>query len=78
MLFVVATVMSGTVGTPLELSGTLKACRLLRFEERLGNEVIGTRPGIAKNAVHRIGTAQKWKLWTTLGLSNGSPARTIS
>ena len=47
MLFVAATVKIGTVGTPLELSGTLKACRLLSFEERLGNEVIGTLLGIA-------------------------------
>ena len=53
--------MIGTVGTPLELSGTLKACRLLRFEERLGNEVIGACPGIAKNVVRSIGTAQKKK-----------------
>ena len=47
VLFVATTVMIGSVGTPLELSGTLEACRLLSFEERLGNEVIGTRPGIA-------------------------------
>ena len=37
----------GTVGTPLALAGTLETCRLLSFEERLGNEVIGVRPGIA-------------------------------
>ena len=47
VLFVAATVMIGTVGKPLELSGTLEACRLLSFEERLGYEVSGARPGIA-------------------------------
>ena len=47
MLFVATSVDLGSVGTPLELSGTLEACRLLSFEERLGNEVIGTLPGIA-------------------------------
>ena len=76
-LFVVATVMIGTVGTPLELSGTLKACRLLRFEERLGNEVIGARPGIAKHGAQSIGIAQKRALWTTLDLASASPAITM-
>ena len=47
MLFVATNVEIGTVGTPLELSGALGACRLLSFEERLGNEVIGTLLGIA-------------------------------
>ena len=47
MLFVATNVDFGTVGTPSELSGTLRACRLLSFEERLGNEVIGTLLGIA-------------------------------
>ena len=47
MLFVATSVYIGTVGTPLELSGTLEACRLLSFEDKLGNEVIGTLPGIA-------------------------------
>ena len=47
MLFVATSVDIGTVGTPLKLSGTCGACRLLSFEERLGNEVIGTLPGIA-------------------------------
>ena len=49
MLFVATGLNIGTKGTPLELSGTLEleACRLLSFEEWLGNEVIGTRPGIA-------------------------------
>ena len=61
MLFVATTVMSGTVGTPLELSGTLEACRLLSFEERLGDEVIGTLPGIALNVAQSIGSAQTRK-----------------
>ena len=47
MLFVATSLKIGTVATPLELSGTLEACRLLSFEERFGNEVIGTLPGIA-------------------------------
>ena len=47
VLFVAATAMIGTVGTPLELSGAFGTCRLLSFEERLGNEVIGTLLGIA-------------------------------
>jgi hypothetical protein len=47
VLFVVTGVEIGTVGTPLELSATLETCRLLSFEERLGNEVTGTLPGIA-------------------------------
>ena len=47
MLFVATNVEIGTVGTPLELSRTLGACRLLSFEERLGNEGNGTLPGIA-------------------------------
>ena len=47
MLFVATNVRIGTVGTPLELSGTLGACRVLSFEERLGNKVFGTLLGIA-------------------------------
>ena len=47
VLFVATNPEIGTVGTPLELSGTPEACRLLSLEERLGNEVIGTLPGIA-------------------------------
>ena len=47
MLFVAASVMSGGVATLLELSGILEICRLLNFEERLGYEGRGKRPGIA-------------------------------
>ena len=47
MLFVATNVESGTVGTPSELSGALRTCRQLSFEERLGIEVIGTLLGIA-------------------------------
>ena len=78
MLFVATSVYAGTVGMPLELSGTLEACRLRQIEERLGNEVIGTLPGIAWNVAQSIGSAQKRMLWTTLDLVNGSPRRTNS
>ena len=61
MLFVATSLKIGTVATPLELSGTLEACRLLSFEERLGNEVIGTLPGIALNVAQSIGSAQTRK-----------------
>ena len=47
MLFVAAIVMSGDVATLLELSVILEICRLLNFDERLGYEVSGTRPGVA-------------------------------
>ena len=78
MLFVATNVEIGTVGTPLELSRTLGACRLLSFEERLGNKVIGTLLGIAKNVAQSIGGVQNRKLWNTLDLVNGSPERTNS
>ena len=61
MQFVATSVDLGSVGTPLELSGTLKICRLLSFEERLGNKVIGTLPGIALNVSQSIGSAQTSK-----------------
>ena len=73
MLFVATSVDIGTVGTPLELSGTHEACRLLSFEERLG-----TLPGIASNFAQSIGSAQKTKLWNTLDLLDGSPRITSS
>ena len=76
MLFVATNVENGTVGTPLELSGALGTCRLLSFEERLGNEVSGTLLGIAQNVTQSIGTVQSRKLWNTLDLLNGSPRRT--
>ena len=47
MLFVATNVEIGAVGTPLDLSGTLGTYRLLSFEERLGNKVIGMLLGIA-------------------------------
>ena len=78
MLFVATNVEIGTEGTPLELSGALGACRLLSFEERLGNEVSGTLLGIAQNVTQSIGTVQSRKLWNTLDLVNGSPERTNS
>ena len=61
MLFVATIVGNGAVGTPSEISGTLKACRKLSFEERLGNEVIGTLPGIASDVSQSIGSAQTRK-----------------
>ena len=76
MLFVATHVEIGTVGTPLELSGALGTCRLLSFEERLGNEVSGTLLGIAQNVSQSIGTVQHSKLCNTLDLVNGSPRRT--
>ena len=76
MLFVATNVEIGTVGTPLELSGALRTCRLLSFENRVGNEVSGTLLGIAQNVTQSIGTVQSRKLWNTLDLLNGSPRRT--
>ena len=76
MLFVATNVKNGTVGTPLELSGALRTCRLLSFEERVGNEVSGTLLGIAQHVTQSIGTVQSRKLWNTLDLLNGSPRRT--
>ena len=76
MLFVATNVENGTVGTPLELSGALRTCRLLSFENRVGNEVSGTLLGIAQNVAQSIGTVQSRKLWNTLDLLNGSPRRT--
>ena len=76
MLFVATNVENGSVGTPLELSGALRTCRLLSCEERLGNEVSGTLLGIAQNVTQSIGTVQSSKLWNTLDLLNGSPRRT--
>ena len=61
MLCVETIVDIGTVGTPLELSGTFEACQQLRLEERFGNEVIGTLPGIALNVAQSIGSAQTRK-----------------
>ena len=78
MLFVATNVESGTVGTPSELSGALRTCRQLSFEERLGIEVIGTLLGIAYNVAQSIGSVQTRKLWNTLDLVNGSPERTNS
>ena len=78
MLLFATNVENGTVGTPLDLSGTLGTCRLLSFEERLGNEVSGTLLGLAQNVGQSIGTVQSRKLWITLDLVNGSPERTSS
>ena len=63
MPFVATSVLFGTLGTPLEHSGTLETCRLLSFEERLGSEEIGALPGIAYNVTQSIGIVQKRKLW---------------
>ena len=76
MLFVATSVDIGTVGTPLELFGTLEACCKLSFEERIGNEVIGTLPGIASNVAQIIGNARNTRLRSTLDLINGSRRRT--
>ena len=46
MVFVATTVKIGSKGMPLEVSGTLKTCRTLNFEEQLGKEVNGTLRGI--------------------------------
>ena len=66
MLFVATSVALGTLGTPLEHSGTLEACRLLSLEERLGSEENGTLPGIAYNVTQSNGSVQKRKLRNTL------------
>ena len=68
-LFVATTVMIGTVGTPLELSGTLKICQLLRVEEQLGSEVIGTRPGTAKQCCAEYWHCSKEQVMEYLGFS---------
>ena len=78
MLFVATSVLFGTVGTPLEHSGTLEACRLLSLEERLGSEENGTLPGIACNVTQSIESVQKTKLWNTLDLVRGRTRRTNS
>ena len=78
MLFVATSVALGTVGTPLEHSGTLEACRLLSCKERLGSDEIGTLPGIAYNVTQSIGSVQKRKLWNTLDLVRGRTRRTNS
>ena len=55
MLSVATSAALGPRVTPLEDSGTLKACQLLSFEERLGSEETGAFPGIAYNATQIIG-----------------------
>ena len=62
MLFFATNVLFGTLGTPLEHSGT-ETCRLLSFAERLGSGEVGTLPGIAYNATQIIGIVMKRKLW---------------
>ena len=64
MLFVATSVWSGVVETLKELSGILEICRLPSFEESVGHEVSGTRPGIAYSAVQTFGRSSKQKLWT--------------
>ena len=61
MLFVATSVDVGTVGTPLEPYGILEAYQQLGFAERLGNDVIGTLPGIAWNVAPCFGGAQSRK-----------------
>ena len=73
VLFIATHVEIGSEGTPLDLSGTLGTCRLLGFEERLGNEVSGMLLGIAQIVAQTIWTVQSRKLWNTLDLVNGSP-----
>ena len=68
MLFVATNVKNGTVGTPLDLCGTLATCRLLSFEERLGNEVSGTLLGIAPNATCGIITTRMRRFVTCWAL----------
>ena len=76
MIFVATSAVLGPRVTPLEDSGTFKACQLLSFEERLGSDEIGTLPGIAKNVAQIIGNARKTRLRNTLDLINGSRRRT--
>ena len=80
MIFVATSAALGPRVTPLEDSGTLKACQLLSFEERLGSETeeIGAFPGIASNVTQCIGSVQKRKLWNTLDLVRGRKRRTNS
>ena len=67
----------GTVGTPLELCCTLEACRLLIFEERFWNQVIGTLSGVAYTVAQSVGSAQKKELWNTLDWVATVPERPI-
>ena len=53
----------GTVGTPLEPYGILEAYQQLGFAEPLGNDVIGTLPGIAWNDAPCSGHAQSSRSW---------------
>ena len=46
MLFVATAAASGSVGTPLVLSATLRVCQQLSFADRLGNVVSGALRGI--------------------------------
>ena len=78
MTFVATSVALDPVGTPLEHSGTLEACRLLSFEEGLVSEENGALPGIAYNVTQSIGSVQKRKLWNTLDLVRGRTRRTNS
>ena len=78
MLFVATSAALGPQVTPLEDSGTLTACQLLGFKERLGSEAIGALPGIASNVTQSIGSVQKRKLWNTLDLVRGRKRRTNS
>ena len=61
MLFVATNVLFGTLGTPLEHSGT-ETCRLFSFEVRLGSEESGALPGIAYNATQIIVIVMQRKL----------------
>ena len=63
MLLSAARVWSGVVETLKELSGILEICRLPSFEESVGHEVSGTRPGIAYSDVQTFGRSGKQKLW---------------
>jgi hypothetical protein len=78
VIFVATSATLGPRVTPLEDSGTLKACQLLSFEERLGSEEIGTFPGIASNVTQSIGIVMQRKLWITLYFVRGRKRRTNS
>ena len=78
MIFVATSAALGPRVTPLEDSGTLKACQLLSFEERLGSDEFGAFPGIASNVTQSIGIVMQRKLWITLDFVRGRKRRTNS
>ena len=69
VLFDATSVDVGTVGTPLEPYGILEAYQQLGLAEPLGNDVIGTLPGIAWNDALCSGDAQTSRIMATCAVT---------